>query len=468
MRGVHADADPGRPPNIVLIVVDQQRLDCLGRSSPELVSTPNIDDLAASGAWFENAFTHIPTCCPARQSLLHGGRPESFGGLWNYDVALPVQALSPEHQTWPAALAGAGYDSVHLGKWHVHPTATPAEFGYRDSITLEDYAAARAAAGVPATAPVGWEGGVDPAPLPFARPHWFASRAADWIQSRSGSDPWYLHLDLTEPHLPCTPVEEFAKKYRDRDIPPWPNVDDPLEGKPYIQRQQRLNWQVQDWSWERWQELVRNYLAVIEQVDDALGMILDAVAELPDTVVVFTADHGDLTGSHGMMDKHYVMYDELVRVPLIVRWPERIRPGTVVEELVYNLLDLVPTIYAASGQPIPEQCTGSDLMPLLDGAAAVSWRNSVVATYNGNQFGLYTQRMLRTHRWKYIWNATDVDELYDLQSDPAELRNLAGRAEHAGLLAELRRQLLATLDADGDRQVANSWIRGQLTGGWKL
>ncbi|HVX43476.1 MAG TPA: sulfatase-like hydrolase/transferase [Mycobacteriales bacterium] len=464
---MHADTDPVGPPNIVLIVVDQQRLDCLGRTSPELVSTPNIDGLAAGGAWFANAFTHIPTCCPARQSLLHGGRPESFGGLWNYDVALPVPGLSPEHPTWTAALSGSGYDSIHLGKWHVSPTATPGEFGYGAHIGLEDYALARDAAGVPAAGPVGWEGGIDPAPLPFARTHWFARQAADWIGTRPESAPWYLHLDLTEPHLPCTPVEEFAKKYRDRDTPPWPNVTDPLEGKPYIQRQQRLNWQVQDWTWERWQELVRSYLAVIEQVDDAVGMILDAVADIPNTAVVFTADHGDLTGSHGMMDKHYVMYDELVRVPLIVRWPERIRAGRIVEELVYNLLDTVPTIYAAAGLPVPEQCVGRDLLPLLDGGTD-SWRDSVVATYNGNQFGLYTQRMLRTHRWKYVWNATDVDELYDLQNDPAELHNVSGHAGNADLLGELRRSLLATLEADGDRQVANSWIRGQLTGGWKL
>jgi arylsulfatase A-like enzyme len=453
-------------PNVLVVVVDQQRFDCLGHTAALPVSTPHLDALAAAGARYTHAFTHIPLCCPARQSLLDGRRPETFGGLWNYDIGLPVAALPPSAPTWPAALARLGYDSAYLGKWHVHPTETPLAYGYREYVSLDAYEQVRAAAGLPPSSGYPWEGAVDPAPLPLTRTHWFAGRATDWLRDRAGAGPWHLRLDLVEPHLPCTPAREFAERYRDAEIPPWGNFGDPFAGKPYVQRQQLLNWDVEGWPWERWREVVRRYLAVVSQLDDAVGVVLDAVRGIgaeDDTLVVFTTDHGDMTGSHGMMDKHHVMYEEVVRVPLLLRWPGRIAPGTVVDALTYNLLDLVPTLYAAVGLDPPVTCVGRDLLAADSGPP----REHVVATYNGQQFGLHSQRMLRTRRWKYVWNATDVDELYDLDDDPHELTNRARDPGQGETLAVLRRALLETLTAEGDGQMANDWVRGQLVHGRK-
>ncbi|MFC0529319.1 sulfatase-like hydrolase/transferase [Phytohabitans kaempferiae] len=451
-------------PNVLVVVTDQLRYDCLGHTSTLPVSTPNLDRLAAQGARFTHAFTHIPLCCPARQSFLTGRRPETFGGLWNYDIGLPVAALPPTEPTWPAALADRGYDSAYLGKWHVHPSEDPTAYGYREYVSLDEYEQVRAAAGLPGSLDCPWEGAVDPAPLPLARTHWFAERAASWLRDRAGPGPWHLRLDLVEPHLPCTPTREFADRYTGVEIPPWGNFGDTFDGKPYVQRQQLLNWDVADWPWDRWREVVRHYLAVISQLDAAVGILLAALRATgaeDDTLVVFTTDHGDLTGAHGMMDKHHVMYEEVLRVPLILRWPGRIAPGTVVDGFAYNLLDLVPTICAAAGVPPPPGSVGRDL---LAGELA---REHVVATYNGQQFGLHTQRMLRDRRWKYVWNATDVDELYDLDADPHELTNLARDPVHAETVARLRKALFDTLTEEGDTQMANDWVRAQLLHGRK-
>lgn len=126
------------------------------------------------------------------------------------------------------------------------------------------------------------------------------------------------------------------------------------------------------------------------------------------------------------------------------------------------MLDLVPTITDALRLPPLPECVGRSLLPLASGTSAPPWRDAVVATFNGQQFGLYTQRAIRTKRWKYIWNATDVDELYDLEADPAELSNLIGSPEHASEIAGLRRRLYSVLIDEGDRQVDNDWVRSQL------
>jgi arylsulfatase A-like enzyme len=456
-------------PNLLFLMVDQQRYDCLGHTSSGLVSTPNLDALAGAGVRFTHAFSHMPVCCPARQSLLQGGRPESFGALWNYDIGLPVPTLDPAVRTWPAMLADRGYDAAYLGKWHVHPTATPLDFGYGEYVSLDDYSAERECEGLPDVDRVPWTGATDPAPLAAARTHWLASRAARWIGDHAGGGPWHLRLDFVEPHLPPCPVAEFGRRYEGRAIPPWGNFGDELEDKPYIQRQQLRNWDVEAWSWADWHHMVRRYLAVISQVDDAIGIVLDALERsgaAGDTLVIYTADHGDLAGAHGMMDKHYVMYDEVVRVPLLLRWPGRFGAGLVRDELVYNVLDLVPTICEAAGLPVPAECVGRSLVGLASGEPERNWRSSVAATYNGQQFGLFTQRMLRRHRWKYVWNATDVDELYDLEADPYELVNLAADPGRGGLIGELRAELWHVLSDEGDTQVTNEWLRRQFLGAW--
>lgn len=455
-----------RPPNLLLVTADQLRPDCLGFAERQPVSTPAIDALASSGVVFSNAFTHIPTCCPARQSLLHGSRPEAFGALWNYDIGLPVATIDPSGPTWVTAMKQRGIASCYVGKWHVHPHADPVDLGYDRYVSLDAYDDHRIRIGAPALSSMPWAGMLDPVDTADTRTHWMARQAVRWLEAVPDGQPWHLRVDFVEPHLPSCPTADFLAPYWSQDPDPWPNWDDPLAGKPHAQLQQRWNWGVEGWSWEDWKPLVAHYLATIAQLDDALREILAAIERRneKDTLIVFTSDHGDLTGSHGMIDKHNVMYDEVLRVPLILRWPRRWSPR-VDTRLVYGLLDLAATLYEIYEGVIPSRCHGQSLLGACDGTAEE--RDEIVATYNGQQFGLYTQRAIRTQRWKYVWNAADVDELYDLESDPAELVNRIADDSVASLVVDLRRRLYDVLTADADQQVANEWVRRQLVDGRK-
>jgi arylsulfatase A-like enzyme len=453
-------------PNLLMIVLDQLRYDCLGRSSGGRVSTPVIDALAASGAWFDNAFCHLPTCCPARQSLLTGQRPETLGALWNFDIALPIPSLAPDIPTWPVQLRDVGYRTGYVGKWHGSADHDPTEFGYQRYVSVADHNAHVAARHGRQTYANGWFGEVSPLPAEDLAPHWLAGQAAEQVREfAAGDGPWHVRLDLEQPHLPCRPAAEYAERYPADAVEPWPNFAEDFAGKPHIQRQQLHSWGVADWTWEQWAPVVARYLAVINQVDDAIGELLgalDATGQRDNTIVVFTTDHGDLCGAHRMMDKHYVLYDDVTHVPLIISGPG-IAAGQVRGEFVYNLLDCAPTLADLLDLPGLPDPAGRSLAPLLGAATPpADWRDDVVLTYNGQQFGLYTERAIRTHDWKYIWNATDVDELYDLNADPHELTNRIGDSSLAPLVTELRRRLHAQLSAAGDRQVTNDWVRRQL------
>lgn len=451
-------------PNVLLIVLDQLRYDCIGLTSAGRVRTPSLDDLARRGTFFDNAYSHLPTCCPARQSLLTGQRPETLGTLWNFDGGPPIPALEPDVPTWSRALSTAGYRTSYFGKWHVHPEHDPRSFGYERYVPYaehQEYFEERHSD----VGTTDWFGSVLPIPAEDCAPAWFARRVAHEItELNSGNAPWHIRLDLQEPHLPCQPAAEFAQQHPIQSVDPWSSFSEDFQDKPYIQYQQLINWGVQDWGWEHWAPVVARYRALIEEVDTAIGTVLGALDQVgcrDETLVIVTTDHGDMCGSHRMMDKHYVLYDDTVRVPMMMVGPG-VRAGQQRSEFVYNLLDLGPTILQACGLPQLDRMVGRPLQPLLqDRRLDRPWRNEVVLTFNGQQFGLFTQRAVRTREWKYIWNATDVDELYNLVDDPDELTNRAVDPATQPIRRELGHVLYTRLELFGDRQVMNSWIRAQ-------
>ena len=460
------------PPNILLIVSDQQRYDCIGYSRDYPVKTPNIDRLASQGMWFTNAFTPIPLCCPARQAMLNGRRPESFGALWNYDITLKTSALEPTEYSWTKQIKELGYQMGYVGKWHVHPKYTPLEYGYDEYIGEMDYDAFRKKKYPQLSFQNGWLGEIDPVPLEDARTHWFAQKAIGLIKEfDQKKQPWHIQLDFPEPHLPCQPVEQFAQMYDPQEIPEWRSFRDEFVNKPYIQKQQLYNWNIENFTWNDWAPIVARYYAIISQMDDAIGKVLNTLETLgisENTIVIYTSDHGDMCGSHRMLDKHYVLYDDIVRVPLVIRWPKIILENTKCQEFVVHFLDLAPTILDILGLEQKEFFHGRSLVPLLQGKEISDWRQHAVSTYNGQQFGLYTQRMIRNNKWKYVWNATDIDELYDLENDPGELNNLIYEESCRPILKELRQKLYEELLKDGDDLVKNSWFDAQLLNNKKL
>lgn len=459
-------------PNILLIMPDQQRYDCIGHSKMYPVTTPNIDKLAREGMWFDQAYTPMPLCCPARQALLAGRRPETFGALWNYDITLKIPALEPEEYTWTKQLKSSGYNMGYVGKWHVHPTFDPTAYGFDTYISEGDYGTFRSGKYPDVSFKNGWFGEEDPVPVEDSRTHWLADRTIELMRKyQEEGKPWHIRLDFPEPHLPCQPSGEFAKMYDPKDVPQWGSFEDTFEGKPYIQKQQLYNWRVEDLTWEDWAPMVARYYGIISQIDDAIGNVLSALDKLglaENTIVIYTTDHGDMCGGHRMVDKHYVMYDDIVKVPMIIRWPGIIAPGTRNDSFVYNILDLPPTLLSILGMNVPDEFQGRSLTPILNSKQVSDWREEVVSTYNGQQFGLYTQRMIRTRKWKYIWNTTDVDELYDLENDPNELHNLVSQPDLIQVLSDLRHRLHSILASDGDELAKNAWMQRQLLEGKKI
>ena len=459
-------------PNVLFICQDQLRYDATGPSRAGLAQTPHLDRLAAGGVWFEHAFTPVPTCCPARQSLLSGEWPDRHGGLWNYDNFLPVRLF--DRPTWSQALSDAGYRAAYVGKWHVHPDEDPTAFGYDDYVPLSAYRDWRAERGLPDEVTPGprWHGGHDPAPTEHARPAWMADQAVALLEGfANGDGPWHLRLEFEEPHIPNLPTREFLDLYDPAGIESWGNVPDPFLDKPYLQPQMLVTWGLEDWTWDDWRPLVHRYRATVTEVDAAVGRVLDALDRLglaDDTVVVYTSDHGDACGSHGMIDKHGTMYDEVVRVPLCVRWPGVARAGRRTGAFTAHFLDLAATMYEAAGLAVPAHVQGRSLVPVLRGDTPPDWPDAAFSVYNGQQFGLYVQRMVRTNRWKYVWNMTDTDELYDLKEDPWELDNRVGDPAVADALRDLRSRLLAHLEGREAAALKRPFVRDQLAEGRKL
>ena len=301
------------PKNLLMIVCDQLRYDSLGfsginpvRGAP--VYTPHLDALAGESQWFERAYTALPSCCPARQSMLCGKRPETFGAHWNYDITCKVGSITPAMPTYTQRLKDKGFRMGHLGKWHESPDYTPLDFGYDEMYTDREYRAFRLDSHPECVLDHNYFGHTDPIPLPDAHTHVLADRTADMLRRFEASgDPWCVRVDFFEPHLPCDPCKEFADLYRAEDLTPWPSFGETFENKPYIQKQMLWSWDNENKTWADWADYAVRYFGIISQVDDAVGRILSALkasGAYEDTVILFTADHGDMAGSHRMMDKH--------------------------------------------------------------------------------------------------------------------------------------------------------------------
>jgi len=459
-------------PNILLLHVDQQRYDCLGFTGHPQVNTPNLDRLRSQGMSFTNAFTPCPLCCPARQTLLSGVMPEVHGGLWNYD-SQTIPGLSSEQPTWTALLKKQGYQMAYFGKWHVSPEHDPTVFGYDSYQPQAGWLSPNRIKRYDLPDNPVWPhtGYVDGSKINDTLTHKLAANACESIEScamerEKHGRPWHVRFDLSEPHLPCIPAEPFASMYKPEDMKEWHNFRDSFDNKPFIQRQQLKNWCIEEWGWEEWSVYVALYFGIISQVDDAVGRVLDALkatGQSENTIVIYTTDHGDAAGSHGMIDKHYVMYEEEVHVPLLVCWPDQVAANSTCEDFVSNGLDLGPTLLEACGVEIPETFQGKSFLPQLRGNEAEAGWPVAFSTYNGQQFGLYNMRMIRDKRYKYVWNPTDVDEFYDLQEDPAELVNLAGSEVDKQLGSDYRKklgELFASLD---DRLITKShWMQQYL------
>ena len=437
--------DPTRAPAIVLITTDTQGQNMVSAYGERGgVETPNIDRFAREAVLFENAFCASPVCTPARSawySGLHPGR----NGAWTNDVTMRrgVPLLAE-------VLGAAGYRCVHLGKWHLdgggYNGRGRAEAGFDEPwYDLTSYHREHPQDGPNRFG--AWNRGLEEVEYCFA--HCVADRAIGVMQ-QAREQPLFLAVEFDEPHGPYICPPPFRGRFDDRELfrPPTLNAD--MRGKPCIQQDYAAFLRRGRDRPEDLPAYYRLYHDCNSYVDHEIGRVLDAVDRHlpPDTVVVFTSDHGDHHGAFGLCAKGPTMYDATCAVPLIIRAPgcERGRRTPALASGV----DLLPTLLDTAGvdPPAGDGYSGTSLLPLCRGQTAAV-RDHVIMEYNRFGVGMHQVegffpiRCIRTAEWKLVVNLFDRDELYHLAKDPEEAHNRIDDPGCTAIRDDLHDRLLA-------------------------
>ncbi len=467
----------GSRPNVLLLTADEMRSDCLGAAGHPVVRTPNLDALAARGVRFTNSYTPYPVCVPARMSILSGQYAHAHGATGN-------RAMLPPGQPTIASLAhGAGYRTGAFGKMHFWPPYAPVGFEYlrlaeQDGVGWKvddyhsDYLAQRGLIDEwdrwdqhrpyrDQAPPEYWNNfGAKASELPAEHYHttWIADETIAWLR-QADDRPFFAWTSFIKPHHPFDPPKPWDTLYDPAAVPP---LGDPAQAltKPLMtdggrRDPRRAYFDLRDLTQDAFARVAALYYGTISHIDHHVGRILRALQELgrlDDTLVVFTSDHGDYMGDYGLILKSpSVPYDALARVPLIVAGPG-CRAGHVSDALV-SLIDLLPTAAAVAGAQTPPYVQGLDLAPLLASPERdrVDWRDAVFSETRAI-------KAVRTARYKYLYHRRlRIEELYDLQEDPGERRDVAADPNRAPVIAEMGHRLL-------DWLIETEWDRHTLTG----
>jgi uncharacterized sulfatase len=462
-HAMSGETDPATEPHaraVVLFITDTTRWDMLGCYRDSGVRTPRLDRLAEEGMRFERAYTGSPVCGPARAALMTGTWPHANGGWAN---SMPLGTTS---RSLGQLVSDHGVHAAHVGKWHLDgtdyfgdgrcPDGWDREFwydgrNYLEEHSLDDRQRSRQWAS---------SGAVE---SEFTFAHRCSDRAISFLE-RHHDEPFVLVVSYDEPHGPSISPVPFAHAYDEFEFPAGPNVYDSLADKPEPHRL----WADGSPLGRRDGEEVRikfpPFFAAQSYVDAQIGRVLDAVDRwCPDAVVAYTSDHGDALGSHRLVGKGPVMYDEVARIPLLIRWPDVTPAGSVCEHPVSHI-DFVPTVLDALGIPAPPVLDGASLMPTLRRP------ETRISPYVFCEFGrqeidhdgmggFQPMRAVFDGRFKLVVHLLDTDELYDLDSDPGEMINLIDAPEHVADRNRLHDRLLDWMHETRDPFRGYHWER---------
>jgi arylsulfatase A-like enzyme len=420
----NASARSASRPNIIFLLTDDQRWDQMGCAGHRYLKTPNMDRIAREGAMFTNMFVTTSLCSPSRACFLTG-RYAHAHGVKDNEVDI---AETEMQRAFPAVLRRGGYETAHIGKFHMGPGSAPRP-GY-------DYWAAFPGLGVYLNPEVNVNGNLKQFEGHCGRV--ITDMALDWLK-RPRQKPFCLTLGFKEPHHPFTPPEHLKDLYSDAKIALPPVTPDQMRGKPAEFRIPRKLVP------ERFAETQRNYWRCITAADEQIGRVLQYLDQnglAENTIVAFAGDNGYCFGDFGLMEKRNG-YEPSLRIPMLVRYPKLIKPGTRVASMALNI-DLCPTLLDLAGQPIPKQVHGASWAPLFRSPSA-KWRQSFqYEHWREGKFPIPTIKGIRTSRYKYLeyTDTQDAPELYDLKTDPAESNNLSDKTENRSLMARLKSEML--------------------------
>ena len=441
--GVETMSVNGQMPNILFLFADQFNARCLSCSGHPDVKTPNLDRLASEGVRVENAFAQSPICTPSRISVLSGVYPSTHGyyGLYGKE---PVQRLTSLF----GYFAEHGYRTGALGKLHTprYWIERDCQFVYDEFIEFPKYLEGIGLYDVNDNRRfTGWrDGEVSQLPLEHSCEVVLAKQMVRFLRNqgepteRGRADaPWLAWASFARPHSPLTPSEPFASMYpAERITLPPSALPEALAGQSErIRRVPKTQGPPQPGEVEK---TLSAYLALVSQVDYGIGLILGELERqeiLENTIVLFSADHGDYAGEFGLWSKYGGISTQAVtRIPLIVRLPGKLHAGRVCDEIV-EAIDLFPALRELVGLSSADHIQGISFLPLLK-------ENPQPIRESALTENAY-RKALATKQWRYVANiGNQRDELYDRLNDPWELRNLIDEPSHAAIARRLQRELL--------------------------
>ena len=451
---------PDPRPNILFIMSDDHASHAMSCYGSRINTTPQLDRIAQGGMRFDNCFCTNSICTPSRAVILTGTYNHVNG------VTTLASTLDGRQVTMPKLLQAAGYQTAIIGKWHLghggvnDPTGfdywsvLPGQGLYHDPEMIEMGTRKR------------YRGYVTDLISDFS---------LDWLRARDPERPFFLMCHHKAPHRSWEPDEKHALMYEDEEIPYPETFDDDYSNraaaagaaKMRIDRDMTLTdlkqptpkgltaEEEKKWKYQRY---IKDYLRCVASIDDNVGRLLDYLEEeglAENTIVVYTSDQGFFLGDHGWYDKRF-MYEESLRMPFLIRYPQAVEVGTVNEQMILNV-DFTPTLLDYAGVEVPPNFQGSSFGPLLAGDRPAGWQTSMYYRYwmHLAHHHVYAHYGVRTLRYKLIYYYADgldqpgvIDEpkkpeweLFDLESDPNELNNVYHDAGYAEVVEELTAEL---------------------------
>lgn len=468
--------DSSKRPNVIFILSDDHATNAISAYSDffkDIAPTPNIDRIADEGAILTNALCTNAICGPSRAAILTGKYSHVNGYYKNYKGG----HFDGSQWTYPKAFQKEGYQTAMIGKWHL--ASTPEGFDYYK------YHTDHGEQGVYWN-PTYNENGVAKKEQGYAT-NITTNFALDWLNKRDSEKPFCLLLQYKAPHREWSPDKKYEVLWENQDLPYPATFNDDYKSREKTagdthmtmdflnRRDMKLpipdslsgkklaKWldygndpgeivtpsdtlygeALKKWKYQRY---IKDYLATIKSVDDNIGRVLDYLKEKgleENTIIIYASDQGFFLGEHGWFDKRF-MYEEALRMPFVIRYPNGIAPKTVVKDIVSNI-DMAPTVLEMAGIAIPKEVQGKSFYKNLSGKTPNNWRQSMYYHYYEYPFWHHVQPHygIRNERYKLIHFYYDVDiwEFYDLEHDPSEVTNLIDSMKHLSIINKMKKEL---------------------------
>jgi N-acetylglucosamine-6-sulfatase len=448
-----------KPRNVVFVLTDDHRYDAMGFMGHPFLETPHLDSLASNGVHLKNAFVTTSLCSPSRASILTGLYTHKHRVIDN-------NRLVPEGTLFfPQYLQKAGYETGFIGKWHMGGAHDDPRPGFDHWISFR---------GQGNYLPPGPKYTLNVNGKRVKQKGYITDEltdyAVEWLrQQKDAEKPFFLYLSHKAVHANFTPAKRHQDRYKDADLSFLPRGKEITAAKdaPRWVRDQRNSWHGIDFSYHSdkgLDYLYRRYCESVLAVDDSVGRVLQQLKDMgihDETLVIYMGDNGFMWGEHGLIDKR-VSYEASIRVPMVMQCPDLYEGGKVVENVIGNI-DIGPTILHAAGLGTPEYMDGVSFLELPN-KPEMDWRDYFLYVYywEKNFPQSPTQFALRGDRFKYItyYGLWDVDELYDLKTDPGEINNLINDPNYKSVAKDLENRLYAMLGEAGGMDIPMNQPQG--------